>query len=200
MSPLLPPLEEEPVTDPESVLDPKRWDGPPTRRVPPLDRALPWFVLDDVDIRWGPLSFSQLSERVQRGHVYRTTRVWQDGMAGWTPAGEVVQLLPLWSRFPVPEPLSEEPFTQLAMTPSSLELLRRTGDEHTEVIPLLTPGPAPELPRWPVRVERTLDRRPRRVWLLWGVGLLLLLGLTALGLSRRAPSTPSGSAAPAVGR
>jgi membrane protease subunit (stomatin/prohibitin family) len=55
----------------------------------------------------GPFDLNALGQMVQQGQLTRETLVWQEGMANWTAAGEVVALQPLFSATPPPLPPQE---------------------------------------------------------------------------------------------
>ena len=44
----------------------------------------------------GPFGWAQLQQLVQQGQLTQQTYVWTQGMANWTPAGQVVELAPLF--------------------------------------------------------------------------------------------------------
>ncbi|MFC8923543.1 SPFH domain-containing protein [Cellulosimicrobium sp. NPDC057127] len=71
---------------------------------PPLPGAgAPWFwALDGAQA--GPGSVADLAALVQTGRVGRDTLVWQEGMAGWTAAGQVPALSTLFAATPPPLP------------------------------------------------------------------------------------------------
>ena len=48
--------------------------------------------------------WDELQRRAQAGELTRATLVWAQGMAKWTPAGEVAELAPLFAHLPPPLP------------------------------------------------------------------------------------------------
>ncbi|MFD0585687.1 DUF4339 domain-containing protein [Dactylosporangium darangshiense] len=52
----------------------------------------------------GPFDLNALGAQVQGGAVTRTTLVWKNGMAQWTPAGQVPELGSLFAAVPPPFP------------------------------------------------------------------------------------------------
>lgn len=52
-----------------------------------------WYHLVDDD-RVGPVDLATMRRRVLDGAVDPDTLVWADGMADWTPAGQVPALIP----------------------------------------------------------------------------------------------------------
>lgn len=52
----------------------------------------------------GPYKVSQLRPLVQQGRIDPATMVWAQGMPAWTPAGQVVELQPLFPTVPPPVP------------------------------------------------------------------------------------------------
>ncbi|OLT53220.1 SPFH domain-containing protein [Cellulosimicrobium sp. CUA-896] len=71
---------------------------------PPLPGAgSPWYWAVG-GAQAGPGSVADLSALVRSGEVTRETLVWQEGMAGWTAAGQVAALSPLFAAVPPPLP------------------------------------------------------------------------------------------------
>ncbi len=52
----------------------------------------------------GPFAMDTLKPFVQSGQLKRQTLVWCQGMAQWTPAGEVAELTLLFGQTPPPLP------------------------------------------------------------------------------------------------
>ncbi len=52
----------------------------------------------------GPYSPAQMAAAIAQGQITRQTVVWCQGMAGWTPAGQVPQLAGLFGSMPPPPP------------------------------------------------------------------------------------------------
>lgn len=70
---------------------------------PPLPAASPWFYAA-AGVQSGPASLAELGPRVRSGEITRDTHVWQQGLAAWTPAGEVAAFAPLFAATPPPMP------------------------------------------------------------------------------------------------
>ncbi len=52
----------------------------------------------------GPFSLTELGQQVNDGRLARTTLVWTQGMATWSPASDVAELNPLFVHLPPPLP------------------------------------------------------------------------------------------------
>jgi hypothetical protein len=52
----------------------------------------------------GPFPMDELQRQAQAGQLTRETLVWAQGMAKWTPAGEIVELNALFAHQPPPLP------------------------------------------------------------------------------------------------
>lgn len=70
---------------------------------PPLPKAVAFFVAIGGQ-QAGPFEPSALQEKVGGGQVKRETLVWKEGMAQWTPAGQVPELASLFASAPPPLP------------------------------------------------------------------------------------------------
>ncbi|MDQ5910062.1 MAG: hypothetical protein QG599_2157 [Pseudomonadota bacterium] len=70
---------------------------------PPLPVANPYFVAMNNQ-QAGPFPMGELQQQVQAGQLTRATLVWAQGMAKWTPAGEVAELAALFANLPPPLP------------------------------------------------------------------------------------------------
>ncbi len=70
---------------------------------PPLPVANPYYVAMNNQ-QAGPFPMDELQRRAQAGELTRATLVWAQGMAKWTPAGEVAELAPLFAHLPPPLP------------------------------------------------------------------------------------------------
>ena len=75
--------------------------GAPTP--PPLPQAAAFHVALDGQSA-GPFDLAALKTHVQSGRLTRETLVWKEGMANWTPAGQVAELAGLFSLVPPPLP------------------------------------------------------------------------------------------------
>jgi hypothetical protein len=70
---------------------------------PPLPGAKPYFVALNNQ-QAGPFGLDELQQQAQGGQLTRATLVWTQGMANWTPAGEVAELNGLFAHLPPPLP------------------------------------------------------------------------------------------------
>ncbi|WP_345129048.1 SPFH domain-containing protein [Dactylosporangium darangshiense] len=70
---------------------------------PPLPQQDQWFAGVSGQ-QGGPFDLNALGAQVQGGAVTRTTLVWKNGMAQWTPAGQVPELGSLFAAVPPPFP------------------------------------------------------------------------------------------------
>ncbi|MFE5308236.1 DUF4339 domain-containing protein, partial [Isoptericola sp. NPDC056605] len=78
--------------------------APPPAGPPPLPVAeSPWFW-SAAGSQAGPGTAADLAALVGTGDLTRETLVWQQGMAAWTPAGQVPVLAPLLAATPPPLP------------------------------------------------------------------------------------------------
>ena len=71
---------------------------------PPLPGAALPFFLGINGQQVGPVPPSELAARVTSGELTQATPVWRQGMAAWTPAGQVGELAPLFASVPPPLP------------------------------------------------------------------------------------------------
>lgn len=72
---------------------------------PPLPGSEPQAFFVAVDGRQqGPFVLSALQERAAAGTLTRDTLVWRQGMANWTPAGDVGDLASVFANVPPPLP------------------------------------------------------------------------------------------------
>ncbi|WP_416342215.1 SPFH domain-containing protein [Isoptericola peretonis] len=78
---------------------------------PPLPTAeAPWYWAAD-GAQAGPGTTADVAGLVRTGELGRETLVWQQGMAAWTPAGQVPALAPHFAATPPPLPPSAGPST-----------------------------------------------------------------------------------------
>jgi membrane protease subunit (stomatin/prohibitin family) len=70
---------------------------------PPLPTAAPWY-LGVGGRQVGPVAPDDLGARLAAGELTRETLVWRQGMASWTPAGDVPELQPVFASVPPPLP------------------------------------------------------------------------------------------------
>jgi membrane protease subunit (stomatin/prohibitin family) len=70
---------------------------------PPLPTASRYFVAANNQ-QTGPFGMDELQRQAQSGQLTRTSLVWTQGMANWTPAGEVMELNVLFANMPPPLP------------------------------------------------------------------------------------------------
>jgi len=70
---------------------------------PPIPQGSPWYVaLEGRQV--GPLSLNDLTARIRDGKVTKETLVWKEGMADWTPAGDVGEIGKIFGAGPPPLP------------------------------------------------------------------------------------------------
>lgn len=79
--------------------------GTPAPPPPPLPTAVTFHV-DQGGQATGPFSVPQLQQALVSGQLTASTLVWSQGMAGWTPAGQVPALAGLFNE---PPPLPSTP-------------------------------------------------------------------------------------------
>jgi membrane protease subunit (stomatin/prohibitin family) len=77
--------------------------GPPAGGPPPLPPQDQWY-LGAGGQRLGPFGADALAAQVQGGTLTPATLVWKNGMAQWTPAGQVPELAPILGSVPPPLP------------------------------------------------------------------------------------------------
>ncbi len=77
----------------------------PQASPPPLPAS--WHIAENGQ-SVGPFTPPQLAQAVSGGRVRPDTLVWTQGMAGWTPANQVPQLLGLFGTSPPPLPAAGE--------------------------------------------------------------------------------------------
>jgi membrane protease subunit (stomatin/prohibitin family) len=70
---------------------------------PPLPAPEQWF-LGVGGQQLGPFDRAQLAQQVSGGQLRPDTLVWKNGMAAWTPAGQVPEVAPLLGSVPPPLP------------------------------------------------------------------------------------------------
>ncbi len=75
--------------------------GAPTP--PPLPQSVAYHVALDGQSA-GPFDLAAMKPHVQSGKLTRETLVWKEGMASWTPAGQVAELGGLFALTPPPLP------------------------------------------------------------------------------------------------
>jgi membrane protease subunit (stomatin/prohibitin family) len=73
---------------------------------PPLPGAGAAFFVALNGAQSGPHAMDVLRQHVANGAMTRETLVWKQGMTGWTPAGDVAELSPLFPATPPPLPPS----------------------------------------------------------------------------------------------
>ena len=73
---------------------------------PPLPQQATFFIAVNNQ-QTGPFDLPTLRQKVQSGEVQRETLAWKQGMATWTPAGQVPELQSLFGPTPPPLPPQE---------------------------------------------------------------------------------------------
>jgi membrane protease subunit (stomatin/prohibitin family) len=76
---------------------------PPVQGPPPIPQAVSYYAVVDGK-QGGPFDAAALQSHIQAGQVGRQTLVWKQGMAAWTPAGQVAELSNLFAAVPPPLP------------------------------------------------------------------------------------------------
>ncbi|WP_432559472.1 SPFH domain-containing protein [Granulicoccus sp. GXG6511] len=90
--------------------------GTPAAPPPPLPTAVTYHV-DQGGQATGPFNVQQLQQALSAGQLTASTLVWSQGMAGWTPAGQVPALAGLFAE-PPPLPGTPPPPPPNAGSPS----------------------------------------------------------------------------------
>jgi membrane protease subunit (stomatin/prohibitin family) len=70
---------------------------------PPLPQPAQWFAAVN-GAQAGPFDVAALAQQVQAGAVSRSTLVWKNGMAAWTPAEQIPELGGIFAAVPPPLP------------------------------------------------------------------------------------------------
>jgi membrane protease subunit (stomatin/prohibitin family) len=78
-------------------------DAPPAQTPPPPPAPPAWHVAENGQTL-GPFGLESLARAIAQGRLRPDTLVWTAGMAGWTAAGQVPQLAPLFHPVPPPPP------------------------------------------------------------------------------------------------
>ena len=81
--------------------------GQPGPQAPPPPPPVSWHIAENGQ-SVGPFTPPQLAQAVSAGRVRPDTLVWTQGMAGWTSANQVPQLLGLFGASPPPLPSAGE--------------------------------------------------------------------------------------------
>jgi membrane protease subunit (stomatin/prohibitin family) len=87
----------------QQTQQPQAQSGPATP--PPIPPSVQFHVAVGSQSS-GPFDIAALKQQVQSGQLTRETLVWKEGMAQWTPAGDVPELSSLFSSVPPPIPPS----------------------------------------------------------------------------------------------
>lgn len=78
--------------------------GPAPAAPPPLPQASVQYYAAVDGQQVGPMGMQQLRQQAAAGKVTPQTLVWKQGMSGWTPAGQVMELNNLFGAAPPPIP------------------------------------------------------------------------------------------------
>ncbi len=70
---------------------------------PPLPQQTQWYAATNGQ-QAGPFGQQDLQQQAQAGAITRETLVWKQGMANWTPAGQIPELASLFAQAPPPLP------------------------------------------------------------------------------------------------
>jgi membrane protease subunit (stomatin/prohibitin family) len=75
----------------------------PAATPPPLPTQTQWYAGIGGQ-QAGPFAADSLAQMIQSGQITRETLLWKEGMAGWTPAGDIPEVSALFSTGPPPLP------------------------------------------------------------------------------------------------
>lgn len=75
----------------------------PSAAPPPLPGQVKFFVALNGQ-QTGPFGVDEIQGKINTSQMNRDTLVWKEGMANWTPAGQVQELAALFSSMPPPLP------------------------------------------------------------------------------------------------
>jgi membrane protease subunit (stomatin/prohibitin family) len=70
---------------------------------PPIPQAALWFAAIN-GAQAGPFDLAALQQQAQSGKITRQTLLWKNGLASWTPAGQIPELSSLFTQVPPPLP------------------------------------------------------------------------------------------------
>ena len=70
---------------------------------PPLPPQIMFYAVINGQ-QAGPYDQAAFSQLAAQGQITRETLVWRQGMANWTPAGQVAETAPLFAQMPPPVP------------------------------------------------------------------------------------------------
>lgn len=90
----------------------------------------PFYVVENGQ-QGGPYSMDQLAAKVQSGALQQTTLVWANGMADWTPAGNVPALQRLWQAAQTPP---DQPPTLPETQPTNTPTTQPTGNTQLDAL------------------------------------------------------------------
>ncbi|MEV8512282.1 SPFH domain-containing protein [Dactylosporangium sp. NPDC051484] len=93
---------QQPQYDPHYAPQPAH-QAAPAAPPPPLPQQAQWYAAIN-GAQAGPFDAGALGTQVQTGQINRDTLVWKNGMANWTPAGQVPELGNLFAVVPPPLP------------------------------------------------------------------------------------------------
>ncbi|WP_432841124.1 SPFH domain-containing protein [Dactylosporangium sp. CA-092794] len=97
-----PPQPQYAPQQPQYAPQPAPQAAPPAGP-PPLPQPAAWFAGIN-GAQAGPFDAAGLAGAVQAGQITRDTLVWKNGMAQWTPAGQIPELGNLFAAVPPPFP------------------------------------------------------------------------------------------------
>ena len=78
---------------------------------PPPPQPVVNLYLYANGVQEGPYDWNVCKQKVAFGQLTKDTLVWEDGMAGWMPAGQVAKLQLLFAPTPPPPPVQTTPPT-----------------------------------------------------------------------------------------
>ena len=70
---------------------------------PPVPGVVKFFIANNGQ-QQGPYEMPMLGQMIKGGQVNQQTLVWREGMAAWSPAGQVPELATLFGAVPPPVP------------------------------------------------------------------------------------------------
>jgi len=82
---------------------PQAAQSAPPAGPPPIPQAVSFFIAVNGQ-QTGPFDMNTLKQKAAAGELTRETLVWKEGMAAWTPAGEVPEVSAVFAQTPPPLP------------------------------------------------------------------------------------------------
>ncbi|MEM9080669.1 MAG: GYF domain-containing protein [Verrucomicrobiota bacterium] len=117
-----------------------------------------WFYSKDQQ-QQGPVEADEIRQRLKAGELSNATLVWKEGMANWTPLGDVLELR---------EPVPVTPSPEGEVTPSAASPLEAASRPYT----------APAAPVQPVQLTAPVEQNTMAlVSMILGILALLCFGI-----------------------